>query len=127
MQVKVVKNIIIPTLWLLFIYRVIINEDPDQWVLMSVEFTTLTCSRFIFWSGRMDDTRIMMQTTKDNIRCPHFYFHSAIAINKNKTRLYCCPTANSYDITQFDFIDNKWTKIKDLESSKTLIYNNQID
>ncbi|KAE9539917.1 hypothetical protein AGLY_005169 [Aphis glycines] len=91
------------------------NEDPNQWVLMSVKFTTLTCNRFIFWSGRMDDTRMMMQTTKDNNTGPKFYFHSAMAINKEETRLYCCPTKNSYDISQFDFIDNEWKLIKDLE------------
>lgn len=88
---------------------------------MSVKFTTLSCNRFIFWSGRMDDTRMMMQTNKDNISCPPFYFHSAMAMNKNETTLYCCSSNNSYDITQFDFIGNNWTMIKNLKSSKTLI------
>ncbi|XP_026816728.1 NACHT and WD repeat domain-containing protein 2 isoform X2 [Rhopalosiphum maidis] len=95
--------------------KITTNEDPNKWVLMSVKFTTLTCNRFIFWSGRMDDTRMMMQTTKDNNTGPKFYFHSAMAINKEETRLYCCPTKNSYDISQFDFIDNEWKLIKDLE------------
>lgn len=97
------------------------NEDPNEWILMSVHFITLTCNRFMFWSGRMDDTRMMMQTNKDNINCPNFYFHSAMTINKDETRLYCCPTKSSYVVVQFDFIDNMWMKIKELESSKTLI------
>uniref|UniRef100_A0A2H8TJ14 Guanine nucleotide-binding protein subunit beta-like protein n=3 Tax=Melanaphis sacchari TaxID=742174 RepID=A0A2H8TJ14_9HEMI len=95
--------------------KITTNEDPNQWVLMSVKFITLTCNRFIFWSGRMDDTRMMMQTTKDNNTGPKFYFHSAMAINKEETRLYCCPTKNSYDISQFDFIDNEWKLIKNLK------------
>lgn len=99
--------------------RVTANEDPKQWVLMFVEFTTLNCSRFLFWSGKMDDTRMMMQIKKEDINCPAFYFHSAMAMNKDKTRLYCCPTNNSYDVAQFDLIDNEWTVIKDLKSSKT--------
>lgn len=84
---------------------------------MSVKFTTLTRNRFIFWSGEMDDTRMMMQTNIDNINCQPLYFHSAMSINKDETRLYCCPTNNSYDIAQFDFIDNKWTMIKHLKPS----------
>lgn len=103
-------------------FRVMANEDSNKWTLMSVKFTTLTYNRFIFWSGRMDDTRMMMQTNKDNMSCSYFYFHSAMAINNDETRLYCCPTSNSYDITQFDFIENKWNMIKDLKSSKPLIY-----
>jgi len=63
---------------------------------------------------------MMMQTTKDNNTGPKFYFHSAMTINKEETRLYCCPTKNSYDISQFDFIDNEWKFIKDLEHSKRL-------
>lgn len=98
------------------------NDDPNKWTLMSVKFTTLTYNHFIFWSGRMDDTRMMMQTNNDNICCSYFYFHSVMAINKNETRLYCCPINNSYNIAQFDFIENKWTMIKDLKSSKSLIY-----
>lgn len=103
------------------IFRITVNEDPDKWVLMYVKFTTLNCNRFIFWSGKMDDTRMMMQTVKDNTSCPPFYFHSAMAINKNETRLYCCPTNNSYNIAQFDLIDNKWTMVKDLKPSKIFI------
>ena len=53
---------------------------------MSVKFNTLTCNRYIFWSGKMDDTRMMMQTMKDNNICPNFYFHSAMAINKDETK-----------------------------------------
>jgi len=102
--------------------RVTTNEDPNQWVLMSVKFNSLISNRFIFWSGRMDDTRMMMQTVKDNNTCPNFYFHSAMAINKDETRLYCCPTKNSYDISQFDIIDNEWKLIKDLKHSKTFYF-----
>lgn len=63
-----------------------------------------------------------MQTMKDNNTCSHFYFHSAMAINKDETRLYCCPTKNSYDISQFDFINNEWKLIRDLKHSKTFIF-----
>lgn len=68
----------------------------------------------------MDDTKLMMQTNRDNISCPPLYFHSAMAINKDETRLYCCPTKNSYDIAQFDFIDNEWKMIKSLKPGKYL-------
>lgn len=67
----------------------------------------------------MDDTRMMMQTNKDNNNCPTFYFHSAMAINKDETKLYCCPTINSYNITQFDLNGNEWVKVKDLKPGKT--------
>lgn len=97
------------------------NENPNQWILMSVKFNTLTRSRFIYWSGRMDDTRMMMQTNKDNISCPSFFFHSVMTINMDETRLFCCPTNNSYDVAQFGFIDNEWTMIEHLKSSKILI------
>lgn len=94
------------------------NEDSNKWSLMSVKFTTLTCYRFIFWSGEMEDTRMMMHTNRDNINCLPFYFHSAMSMNKDETTLYCCPKNGSYDIAQFNFIDNKWTMIKYLKSSK---------
>lgn len=68
----------------------------------------------------MDDTRMMMQTNKDSVSSPPFFFHSAMTINMDETRLFCCPTKNSYDIAQFDFIDNKWTMVKNLKPSKTL-------
>lgn len=97
------------------------NEDPNRWVLMSVKFNTLTSNRFIYWSGKMDDTRMMMQTNKDNVICQPFYFHSAMTINMEETRLFCCPTDNSYDIAQFDLIDNKWTMVENLRPSKIFI------
>lgn len=111
------------------VYRVTANEDPNQWVLMSVEFTALTCSRFLFWSGKMDDTRMMMQINKEDISYPKFYFHSVMAMDKDETRLYCCPTNNSYDVAEFNLIDNTWTMIKDLKSSKTyyIFLNNLTD
>jgi len=71
----------------------------------------------------MDDTRMMMQTKRDNISSPLLYFHSAMAINKDETILYCCSVNNSDDITHFDFIDNKWIKVKDLKPSR---YNNNL-
>lgn len=74
----------------------------------------------------MDDTRMMMQMSKDNISCPPFYFHSAMAMNKYETRLYCCPTNNTYDVAQFDFVDDKWIMIKFLKPSKILKYIKQI-
>lgn len=66
----------------------------------------------------MDDTRMMLQTNMESMNCPPFYFHSAMAMVRNKCRLYCCSVDKSFDVAQFDFVDNSWTLEKKLPTSK---------
>ncbi|XP_050546334.1 NACHT and WD repeat domain-containing protein 2 isoform X3 [Daktulosphaira vitifoliae] len=91
-----------------------VNEEVEKWTLMSVEFTTLTFSHFIYWSGKIDETRMMLRTNLESNNCFPLYFHSAMAIVKNKYKLYCCSIDKSFNVSQFDFVNNSWTFVKKL-------------
>ena len=50
-------------------------ENPTEWPIFSMEYKTLENYQILFWSGNLDDPRLLLKTTRPYGELCPFYFH----------------------------------------------------
>nr|XP_018912430.1 PREDICTED: NACHT and WD repeat domain-containing protein 2 isoform X2 [Bemisia tabaci] len=91
-------------------------ENPNEWPLLSLEYTTLDTYQFLFWSGSLDDSRMLLHSAKYGADFDPLHFHSAIVLTSDKTKLFCCSEKGGYTISEFQASEDskRWEFVKSL-------------
>ncbi|XP_011338040.1 NACHT and WD repeat domain-containing protein 2 isoform X2 [Ooceraea biroi] len=100
-------------------------EDSNKWPILYVEYTNLDHYRIVFWSGSIDDSRMLLHTYKKKISLDPFQFHSAMVMTKDKGTLYACTSKEDYKVVKYrnDEISSYWEKVHDMPRA----YNDDIE
>ncbi|XP_073979529.1 NACHT and WD repeat domain-containing protein 2 isoform X2 [Rhodnius prolixus] len=75
-------------------------ENQGEWPLLSMEYTTLDDYQFTFWSGNLDEPKLLLRVTRETQELDSIYFHSAMAMSKDKTIIYCCYDEDVYSVSK---------------------------
>ncbi|XP_055855708.1 NACHT and WD repeat domain-containing protein 2 [Episyrphus balteatus] len=78
-------------------------SDTADWEILSMEFFTTDENNIIYWTGSISETRLRLDSTRGPNRSEPLLFHSAMAINKERNKIYCCATEEIYQVSVFDF------------------------
>lgn len=65
-----------------------------------MEFPTISEYYVIYWSGQISDTRLLLDTKKDDWEIDSVRFHSAMVFNKSRTKFYCCSEEENYQVSK---------------------------
>ncbi|CAH1405153.1 unnamed protein product [Nezara viridula] len=76
-------------------------ENPTEWPVFSMEYKTLEDYLFLFWSGNLDDPRLLLNTKRPYGDLSPLQFHSAMVLNKDWNTIYCCTQPGSYQVSKF--------------------------
>ncbi|KAM0725564.1 NACHT and WD repeat domain-containing protein 2 [Formica fusca] len=100
-------------------------EDSNKWPILNVEYTNLDHYRIIFWSGSLDDTRMLLHTYRKKTSLDPFEFHSAMVMTKNKGTLYACTSKDDYRVVKYssDETSSYWEKVFDMPRA----YNDDVE
>ncbi|KAL6427737.1 hypothetical protein ACFW04_008880 [Cataglyphis niger] len=100
-------------------------EDSNKWPILDVEYTSLDYYRIIFWSGSLDDTRMLLHTYRKKTSLDPFEFHSAMVMTKDKGTLYACTCKDDYRVVKYsnDETSSYWEKIFDMPRA----YNDDVE
>ncbi|XP_012269999.1 NACHT and WD repeat domain-containing protein 2 [Orussus abietinus] len=97
-------------------------EDSNQWPIMYMEYSTNDDCRIVFWSGSMDDTRLLLHTTSKFQLCFSFLLQifSAMALSNDKKTLFACANDGDYRVTKYtiDESSSYWEKNFEMPRSK---------
>ncbi|XP_020292680.1 NACHT and WD repeat domain-containing protein 2 isoform X2 [Pseudomyrmex gracilis] len=100
-------------------------EDSNKWPILYVGYTNLDHYWIVFWSGSIDDTRMLLHTYRKKISLDSFQFHSVMVMSKDKTTLYACTNENDYRVTKYkcDEVSSYWEKAFDMPRA----YNDDVE
>lgn len=83
-----------------------------------MEFYNVKDYHVVYWTGQISDEKLRLDTAKESFTIESVLFHSAMVMNKHRTVLFCCSTADSYQVSEYEYLctDNtgKWTKKQDI-------------
>ncbi|XP_065084724.1 NACHT and WD repeat domain-containing protein 2 [Ochlerotatus camptorhynchus] len=97
-----------------------IEDVTDAWELLFMEFTSFTDFFAVLWSGTINDTRLMLYTSKEELKIPPRTMHSVITMKKDRNTMYCCYLENLYQVSEFQYEENEenktaeWNHVRDL-------------
>ncbi|CAB0008443.1 unnamed protein product, partial [Nesidiocoris tenuis] len=93
-------------------------EDQLVWPLLSIEYKTLEDYKFMFWSGKLEEPNLLFRVSRENVIIDPIYFHSAMALSKDGTTIYCCHDEGSYQVSKFvcPLGSDKWEEAEQLDS-----------
>ncbi|BES94311.1 NAHypothetical proteinT domain [Nesidiocoris tenuis] len=93
-------------------------EDQLVWPLLSIEYKTLEDYKFMFWSGKLEEPNLLFRVSRENVIIDPIYFHSAMALSKDGTTIYCCHDEGSYQVFKFvcPLGSDKWEEAEQLDS-----------
>lgn len=72
-----------------------------QFQLLAMDFESHGNYHVIFWTGDLDDKRLIMQTVNDGHRTNPLELHSAMVMNRKRDILYACADLNSSSVSVF--------------------------
>ncbi len=75
--------------------------EIPEFQLLSMDFESHGSYHIVFWTGELDDKRLVLQTVSDAQRTSSLELHSAIVMNRKRDRLYACADINSPNVTLF--------------------------
>ncbi|XP_055907671.1 NACHT and WD repeat domain-containing protein 2 [Eupeodes corollae] len=78
-------------------------SDAANWEILSMEFFTTEENNIIYWTGKISETRLRLDSTRGPNRSEPLLFHSALAINRQRNKIYCCATDDIYQVSAFEF------------------------
>lgn len=89
--------------------------------LIEIEFTKKTEYVTIFWSGNIDEDRMLMKVSIDSEEFEALEYHSGMVMTKDKNTVYACTDENIYSVTKYvrNNEQKKWEKITELPRSPT--------
>ncbi|EFX69546.1 hypothetical protein DAPPUDRAFT_202786 [Daphnia pulex] len=75
--------------------------SQPQFQLLSMDFESHGKYRVVFWTGELDDKRLVLQTINDGQRTNPLELHSAMVMNRKRDILYACADLNSSNVSVF--------------------------
>jgi hypothetical protein len=72
-----------------------------QFQLLSMDFEYHRKYHVVFWTGDLDDKRLVLQTINDGQRTNPLKLHSAMVMNQKRDILYTCADLNSSNVSNF--------------------------
>lgn len=69
-----------------------------------MEYFKFTEYFVIYWSGKISETRLRMETYRDDTCIPEMEFHSAMIMNKKKNRIYCCCDKDNFQVSEMNYV-----------------------
>lgn len=85
-----------------------------QFQLLAMDFESHGNYHVIFWTGDLDDKRLIMQTVNDGHRTSPLELHSAMVMNRKRDILYACADLNSSSVSVFKLNGKKQFWIKSI-------------
>lgn len=64
-----------------------------------MEFLTIDDCNIIYWTGTISETKLRLDSTRGEKQCDPVLFHSAMVFNKPRNRIYCCASADNYQVS----------------------------
>ncbi|XP_014210635.1 NACHT and WD repeat domain-containing protein 2 [Copidosoma floridanum] len=100
-------------------------EDPNEWSILELEYSTLDDYRINFWSGNLDNPKMLLRTYRNNVYLDPFLFHSAMVMTKDRKTLFACTMENNYQVTMYSLEDTStcWTRVRDMPRA----HNDQVE
>lgn len=74
-----------------------------------MEFFTPLDYNVIFWSGSINEIRLRLDSCRTSNYSNSVHFFSALVMNKGRTRAYGCANKDNFQVSAYDFIENKET------------------
>lgn len=75
-----------------------------QFQLLSMEFRSHIDYTIIFWTGQLDDKRLVLQSVIQDKRGPPLEIHSALIMNDKRDIIYACADPNSSSVSVFKLL-----------------------
>ncbi|XP_039442775.1 NACHT and WD repeat domain-containing protein 2 [Culex pipiens pallens] len=98
-------------------------DITDEWELLFMEFTSFTNFFAVLWSGQINETRLLLFTSREGLTIPTVNMHSVITMKKDRSRMYCCHQEDLYQVSEFEYhetVENdvvvgaEWRHVRDL-------------
>ncbi|XP_055384364.1 NACHT and WD repeat domain-containing protein 2 isoform X2 [Condylostylus longicornis] len=97
-------------------------KDAEGWQLLYMEFLNQSEYFAVYWSGKIAETQLRVDSVKKTGEALPVYCHSAMVMNKKRDKMYCCTNDATYQVSIFKFENNdnneenphSWTYKKDL-------------
>lgn len=99
--------------WMLFTMQGTLNEcrrelcDEAGFQILSMDFCSHHDYHVVFWTGQLDDKRLVLQSVKHVERTPCLSLHSAMVMNRARDLLFACHEAGSNNVTLFKLVTSK--------------------
>ena len=93
--------------WMLFTMQGTLNEgrremcEEPGFQILSMDFRSLDEYRIVFWTGELDDKRLVLVSVKHTARTPCLSLHSAMVMNRGRDLLFGCSEQGSNNVTIF--------------------------
>lgn len=65
---------------------------------LDIEFMTPTQYNLTFWSGSINETRLRLDSIRDDAKMNSLQFFSALAMNKARNKVYCCAKEENFQV-----------------------------
>ncbi|XP_015115878.1 NACHT and WD repeat domain-containing protein 2 [Diachasma alloeum] len=83
------------------------SEDPNQWQILTVEYTVLEEYRLVFWTGSLEDPVMQLNTYLSSGPLDSLRFRAAMALTNDKRTLYACSSDDDFRVTKFTISENQ--------------------
>lgn len=80
-----------------------IPNITEEWEILTVEYFNFTEWNMVFWSGKINETQLRLNTIRDEQTIPPVFFHSAMVMTKNRDRMFCCINDNTFQVSEFAY------------------------
>ncbi|KAF2895446.1 hypothetical protein ILUMI_10727 [Ignelater luminosus] len=82
--------------------------DGKEWPILLIEYYSLKEYFIIFWTGDLEDDKMMLYSYEETTQFDPLEFHSSIVLTKDKNTAYACITEDCYAVTKL--VKNQETK-----------------
>ncbi|GAB0097357.1 NACHT domain-containing protein [Sergentomyia squamirostris] len=86
----------------------------EDWEILLMEFHSITEYHVVYWTGQISNEKLRFDTFREECTIPPKHFHSAMAMNRARTALYCCCHDNDYQVTGYQLDGDDWRLEKTL-------------
>ncbi|XP_055685545.1 NACHT and WD repeat domain-containing protein 2 [Lutzomyia longipalpis] len=77
----------------------------EDWEILLMEFYSINEYHVVYWTGQISNEKLRFDTFREEKTIPPVNFHSAMAMNRDRTALYCCSNDNNYQVTAYRLQD----------------------
>ncbi|XP_059619516.1 NACHT and WD repeat domain-containing protein 2 [Phlebotomus argentipes] len=86
----------------------------DEWEILLMEFYSINEYHVVYWTGQISNEKLRFDTFREGFTIPAMNFHSAMAMNRDRTSLFCCTHDNDYQVTAYQLDGDHWREEKSL-------------
>lgn len=97
------------------------------WLIFSVFYFKVmqiiepTVYHIVYWSGQITTARLRIDSFSNESHTDPLHYHSVLASNKQWDRIFCCPNADNFSVSEYKYIlnddkkSNHWQRVQDLD------------